>query len=75
MPTVTGHAFVPNQFSYFSALLSACKTKNPTKALEVGARPLSVLLSLCPPCTSSLYIILSPCSLHTSLLLPICLYS
>ena len=35
MPTVTGHAFVPNQFSYFQALVSACRTKNPTKALEV----------------------------------------
>ena len=36
MPTVTGHAFIPNQFSYFQAVVSACKTKNPTKAIEVG---------------------------------------
>ena len=35
MPTVTGNAFVPNQFSYFQALVSACKTKNPNKAMEV----------------------------------------
>jgi pentatricopeptide repeat protein len=35
MPTVTGNAFIPNQFSHFQALVSACKTKNPTKAIEI----------------------------------------
>ena len=35
MPTVTGNAFVPNQFSYFQALVSACKTKDPNKAIDV----------------------------------------
>ena len=40
MPTVTGQAFVPNQFSYFQALQAACKTKNAAKAKEVSTPPI-----------------------------------
>jgi pentatricopeptide repeat protein len=35
MPTVTGHTYVPNQFSYSQALNAACKLKNPTRPLEI----------------------------------------
>ena len=36
MPTVTGHTFIPNQYSYSLALSAACKLKNVDKAIEVS---------------------------------------
>lgn len=35
MPTVTGHTYIPNQFSYFQALNAACKLKSAKRTLEI----------------------------------------
>jgi len=56
MPSLTGHKFVPNQYSFAQAINAACKLKNTTVALSIFEKMFSQANILPSASTSSLVI-------------------